>query len=167
MSGRGFTLIELSLSLALLAGLGLLAAPGLGRYLRDCRQAATIHALTHAVHAARAMAAARGEAVELCPTPDGERCLEKLDWSGSLLFRPAGGGPAIRVVTLPADVGRQSVRANRYAMRFQPLARAATTTTVVVCDDRGAGSARAVVVSRSGRPRVTDRDPSGQPLSCP
>ena len=38
---------------------------------------------------------------------------------------------------------------------------------VVVCDRRGAPAARAVVVSRTGRVRVSARDADGGPLACP
>jgi hypothetical protein len=89
-----------------------------------------------------------------------------------LLLQPDGPGPAaddppLRVVR-PAIAGaRQSVRANRDAIRFTALTPAATTATLTVCDERGSRAARAVIVSRIGRPRISDRDAGGRPLVCP
>jgi len=39
--------------------------------------------------------------------------------------------------------------------------------TLVFCDPRGSSSARAIVISHTGRPRVSRRDSSNKPLKCP
>jgi type IV fimbrial biogenesis protein FimT len=162
---RGFTLVEMMVGLAVLALLAALAAPGFGDYLRDCRRAATVNAIAHALHAARELAGSIGEPVELCASHDGTGCSGGLDWRGSLLLR-AVSGDTLRVLPLPrADAGL-SVRSNRRAIRVAPLEPSATTATLTVCDDRGAPAARAVIVSRSGRPRIAAEDPSGRALTC-
>lgn len=163
---RGFTLLEMSVALALLAVLALLAGPGLRDYLQDCRRSATVNALGHAVHTARQLAGVRGVAVELCPTADGAECTGRLDWRGDLLLRSADGA-ALRVITATASGAQQSVRGNRPVLSFAPLAPSASTATLTVCDDRGPRAAAAVIVSRSGRPRFAVRDASGRPLVCP
>lgn len=173
MAARGFTLIELLVAVALLAILATLAAPGLGEYLRNCRRAATVNALSHSIHTARALASVRGRAVILCPSADAANCTGGRDWSGGLLIRPdepdaaAARTSPLRRIQLAAAAGRQSVRSNRDSIRFAALSPAATTATLIVCDDRGASAARAIIVSRTGRPRVSERDASGQKLQCP
>ena len=168
MDGRGFTLVELSIALALLAALALAGVPSLREFLRDCERAATVNGLLQAVHGARRMAAISGRRIELCPTRDGVDCSGDFLWQGDLLLRPdAGGTLAPRVLPSPARHGWQSVRANRIALTFTPLRPAATTATLTVCDDRGARAAVAVIVSRAGRPRIADRDPGGRALVCP
>jgi type IV fimbrial biogenesis protein FimT len=157
----------MSVALALLALLAVLAGPGLRGYLQDCRRTATVNALTHAVHAARRLAGVRGLPVELCPSTDGIDCSGALDWRGDLLLRTGTDGAALRVIALSLDGAHQTVRGNRPLLRFAPLAPSATTATLTVCDDRGPRAATAVIVSRSGRPRVAGRDASGRPLVCP
>lgn len=173
MAARGLTLVELLVAMALLATLATLATPGFGEYLRNCRRAATVNALSHTIHAARTLASVRGQAVRLCPSVDATHCAAGRDWGQMLLIRsdgpsgPDGEEPPLRVVPrLDAD-GRQSVRSNRDSLRFAPLSAAGTTATVTVCDDRGSRAARAVIVSRTGRPRISDRDASGRELVCP
>lgn len=168
MEPRGFTLLELLAALAVLALVGLLATPSLRDYLRDCQRAATVNAIAHAVHTARALAGSTGQSVELCATADGHHCAGGTEWTGSLLLRtPAGEPAARRVIPLSLGRSRQNLRSNREVLRFAPLAPSATTATLTVCDDRGSPAAVAVIVSRTGRPRIADRDASGRRLACP
>jgi type IV fimbrial biogenesis protein FimT len=168
MSPKGFTLLEMLVALAVLALVGLLATPSLRDYLRDCQRAATVNAIAHAVHTARALAGSTGQSVELCATTDGRDCAEGTEWTGSLLLRTSASesGP-LRVVPLSLGRSRQSLRCNREVLRFAPLVPSATTATLTVCDDRGSLAAMAVIVSRTGRPRIADRDASGRRLACP
>lgn len=172
MAARGFTLVELLVAMALLATLATLAVPGFGEYLRNCRRAATINALSHTVQVARRLAAVRGEAVVLCPGADASGCSGGTDWGHELLLLPdrpgsAAGSAPLRVVRSAAADSRQSIRANREAIYFAALAPAATTATLTVCDDRGSRAARALIISRTGRPRISDRDAGGRALVCP
>lgn len=169
----GLTLTELLLALAVLAVLALLSAPGLGEYLRDCRRTSTLNLLAHAVHATRTAAATLGVRATLCGTLDGTTCSRSGDWSDAVLVLPgpsashgASASP-LRVLRLEASRTRQTVRSNRDAIDFDALSPSATTATVTVCDDRGPRAARALIVSRTGRPRLSDSDASGRPLSCP
>lgn len=168
---QGITLTEIAIAVGILAAASLAAAPAFGEYLRDCRRAATLNALAHAMHTARSAAALHGTRARLCATRDGRSCSPGRDWGEAVLIIPDAlpgvePGPA-QVVHLGAHRARQSVRSNRDAIEFQPLAPAATTATVTVCDDRGPLQARALIVSRTGRPRISDRDASGRLLVCP
>jgi type IV fimbrial biogenesis protein FimT len=168
MEGRGFTLIELLLALAVLAVLALLALPSLGDFVRDCRRTVTVNGLVHAIHTARRLAALSGRQVELCPTRNGRDCSGEEAWQGDLLLRPHEDSDLLpRVLPLQAGQQSQTVQANRVALTFAPLSPGATTATFTVCDDRGARAATSVIVSRTGRPRVAQRDGSGRPLVCP
>lgn len=168
---RGYTLVELMVVLSVVAIGVTLAVPALGGLLRDTRRGATLAVLAHALHAARTAAATSGRAVRLCATRDGSSCSGELRWDPQLLQRPAAGPagagePLLRVVPLPGG-SLTRVFANRAFIEFAPLAPAATTTTLTVCDDRGAAAARALIVSRTGRVRASDRNASGGPLACP
>jgi type IV fimbrial biogenesis protein FimT len=73
-------------------------------------------------------------------------------------------GESILAVHPASD--RVALRANRNAVTFWPFALAGTTVSFVFCDERGAGAARAIIVSQTGRPRVSTQDASGRPLAC-
>lgn len=168
MDGRGFTLFELLVALALMASLAAAGVPSLRDFIRDCERTAAVNGLLQAIHGARRLAALSGRHVDLCPTRDGLDCSDLAPWEGDLLLRPhAGGGLQPRVLPSPGNRGSRTIRANRAALTFSPLRPAATTATFTLCDDRGPRAAVAVVVSRSGRPRVTQHDASGRPLACP
>ena len=168
MDGRGFTLVELSIALAVSAALLVAGAPGFHEFLRDCDRTATLGSLLGAIHSARRLAAVSGHPVELCPTRDGDDCSGESRWDGDLLLRPPPASDlAPRVLPILAHRPPQTVRANRDVLNFAPLRPSATTATITVCDDRGSRAARAVIVSRTGRPRVAARDASGSLLVCP
>jgi type IV fimbrial biogenesis protein FimT len=169
---KGLTLVEMMVVLALLAVGATLAAPAFGGLLRDTRRAAALTTLSHSLHAARTAAAASGRSIRVCGTRDGRSCSGETRWGPELLQRPAveDGGEAAalrRIVALPAGRGAPAIRSNRAFIEFAPLAPAATTATITVCDDRGAVAARALIVSRTGRLRVSERSASGEPLTCP
>lgn len=160
---RGHTLAELLVVLALAAILAGLAMPAFAGLLQDSRRDAIVHGLLHAVHTARQLAALRGEDLRLCGSADQQRCSGSTNWSGGLLVTDAAG-TVWR--SQPAAVGAPRLRSNRTVIGFEAGTSFATPATIVVCDRRGAAAARAVIVSRSGRPRVSDRDASNRPLQC-
>jgi type IV fimbrial biogenesis protein FimT len=168
MDGRGFTLFELLLALALMAALAMAGVPTLREFIRDCERTAAVNGLLQAIHSGRRLAALSGRHVDLCPTRDGLACSDGAPWAGNLLLRPHSSGDLQpRVLPSPGQGASRTIRANRAALTFSPLRPAATTATFTLCDDRGSRAAVAVVVSRSGRPRVTAHDASGRPLQCP
>ena len=65
----------------------------------------------------------------------------------------------------PALTG--TIRANRQLFEFRPFGRRSVNGTVTFCDERGAASAKAVIVSYTGRPRVSKRGPGRRRLTCP
>ncbi|MCU0975843.1 MAG: GspH/FimT family pseudopilin [Steroidobacteraceae bacterium] len=166
---KGLTLVEMLVVVAVLAAGATLVAPAFRDLLRDTRRAAALTALSHALQAARTTAASSGRSIRVCGTLDGRSCSGSTRWGPELLQRPAAGEAAAlsRIVALPAGRGAPTVRANRAYIDFAPLAPSATTATITVCDDRGPPAARALIVSRTGRLRVSDRSASGEPLACP
>ena len=58
-----------------------------------------------------------------------------------------------------------TIVSNRPYYEFRP-GRRSTNGTIVFCDARGATAARAVIVSYTGRPRVSARDADGRPLAA-
>jgi type IV fimbrial biogenesis protein FimT len=73
--GRGFTLIELMVTLVIAAVLGLVVAPGLTAYKRNAELTSTINTLLSAINAARSEAMKRGMKAMVLPA-------NRSHWSG-------------------------------------------------------------------------------------
>jgi len=146
----GQSLTELLVTLGLAAILAAAAIPTFGGWLLDIRRDAAATASLHAVHVARQLAAVRGEDVGLCGDRDGLACSGLTDWSGGLLIATDDGHRK----SIPL-AGQARLRANRAEIRFAAGSGHASPATLTICDRRGLRAARAVIVSRSGRPRVT------------
>ena len=96
-SGRGFTLIELMVTIAVAAILTAIAVPSLGELIRNNRLAAAGNELVTALQLARAEAVRRGRPVSICSTDDGSSCVsstsgwERRRW---LVFQDAASSGA-------------------------------------------------------------------------
>ncbi len=83
----GFSLTELLVSLAILAGLASLAGPGMVRLVQQERSTAALNQLLGAVHLARSSAITRGAMVTLCPSANGQTCAGRNRWhEGAIVF---------------------------------------------------------------------------------
>lgn len=168
---QGHTLVELLAVVGLVAVLAGLSVPAFRELAANLRRDERIRELRNTLLLARAEALARGVPVVVCP--GALACTANAPWSAGWLAyadsappraQRSRGEPLLARVSAHDGV---TVRANREAIEFQPTAVAATTATFEFCDWRGARAARALVVSRTGRVRTTDRDAAGARLACP
>lgn len=114
---RGFTLVELMVTVAVLAILTTIAVPGFRDTIRRNRVSAASNALFADLHYARAEAINRGQLVSLCPSSDGSNCsADGNAWeAGWLVYTyPAGAAPANATyaagnILLRATGGREGV----------------------------------------------------------
>jgi len=161
---RGHTLTELLTAFGVVAIISGAAVPAFNSLLLDSRRNATITTALHAANLARQLAALRGEPVRLCGTGDQRECSGRVDWSAGLLIANDRG--LRRNLPLAATARAPWIRSNRAIVSFEGGSGFASPATLVVCDRRGGAAARALIISRSGRPRVSDRDASNRPLTC-
>ncbi|MFO1408489.1 MAG: GspH/FimT family pseudopilin [Steroidobacteraceae bacterium] len=169
----GHTLPELVFVLAIVAGLAGWGVPAFQRLQREAAQTAAANLFLQAVHHARAEAVKRNAVVSLCPSLDGGTCAPAVDWGrGWIEFvNTDRDSPAVRDLgeeLLQAYPGRRqgSIVSNRTTLSFRPYGQSGVTATVTFCDDRGSAAARAVIISQSGRPRLSTEAASGGPLTC-
>jgi type IV fimbrial biogenesis protein FimT len=170
---RGFTLWELLCTLGV-AGIALgTGIPAFREFLLDARLTADVNGWILSIQLARSEAAKRGRPVIVCKTDDTRRCGGDnlpLDAGWMVYVNLDDEYPPRRSATEPllymhAPEIAGTVVSNRPYYEFRPYRRS-TNGTIVLCDQRGAAAARAVIVSYTGRPRVDRVDASGRPLRC-
>ncbi|MEM9531806.1 MAG: GspH/FimT family pseudopilin [Pseudomonadota bacterium] len=172
-SDRGFSLIELLVSLTLLAILISTGVPAVGDLLaRQEVLAAHSRLFTH-LNLARTVAITEGRQTVLCPSTDGERCSGGTQWqTGWVAFVDGNrnrtldaGERRLRVGRLPEGISVTSSRARR-AIRYLPSgASPGSNLTFTVCHEREVAP-RAIVLSNVGRARMSRTRPDGRPLIC-
>jgi type IV fimbrial biogenesis protein FimT len=171
---RGYTLPEVIFALALIAGILSCGIPAFRDLGLDGARTREVNAFVHAVYLARSEAIKRNGVVSLCPSRDASRCGPAgTPWqSGWIVFvngdrdQPAVRDEGEDLLQLHAAWPRGQVAANRSTLSFRPFGQSGVTATFTFCDRRGGRAARAVIVSQTGRPRVSDRDGSGGRLIC-
>lgn len=172
LRSRGLSLVELLVALGITALLLLVSVPGLGRLRAEWVVRGTASQVLAGLHLARRTALATGQSVTLCPSPDGRSCgFPARNW---ILFANLPGGTDARRETsetvlrqwqMPPRVHSAATRG--YAA-FQPQTSAASTVTFIFCHLGHAPARREVIVSQTGRPRISPGRPSTSgATSCP
>jgi type IV fimbrial biogenesis protein FimT len=161
---RGHTLPELLTMLSIAAILAGAAVPVFSNLVLESRMNAALATAMHAVNLARQFSATRSEPMRLCGSDGRDGCSGGPDWSAGILLADNADGFRRRLDF--ASDGSSRVRSNRPMLDFQAGTGFATPATLTICDRRGARAARAVIVSRAGRPRTSDRDASDRALTC-
>ncbi len=163
---RGWTLLNLLVSVCIVAILLSLALPAFDTLMWNQRRVAASNDLVASLHLARSEAIKRAQLVVLCPMGAPGSCLERTgEWpNGWMVFvnldqdyppRRDPGEPVVRENPAPQGV---SVQANREAFVMRPVGVRSTNGTVSFCDPEDRRAGRAVVVSYTGRPRTSDRN---------
>lgn len=192
---QGFSLIELLVTIVLVAILGGIVAPSFGQFIKDNRLSAQINGLIGSLHMARSEATVRGLTVTVCASTDSATCNTNNWENGWIIFtdasndgnavvdgsdellrfqQPLEGGNSLRTSGFNfANAGQVLFGANGFLI----ASGAAASGTFTLCDDRGAASSKGIVLSIAGASRLAvdqdndgilnDHDGGGNNLSCP
>lgn len=181
MRGKGFTLLELLVTLTIAALLLGYALPGWTALMKKSQVSESVRQLTQAIQLARNSALAHHRMVTVCPSADGLHCGS--GWGGGLLVF-TGDDLVIdeeeRLGVFPGTTAnRVEWRAFRRSSVLQFQANGATYAhngSFVICPpDRDVRYARAIVLNKIGRPRIAEDlngdgvvdISAGNPVSCP
>ena len=155
----GMTLLELLLALAIGASLVAIAIPAWSSASEGVHAAAAQAALFETLLGAVNHATVTGAEVVLCPG-DASGCRDSVDWSrGWVAWADLDGDrahdPGETVLhaepALPGSVHLRSTSGRRRLV-FQPNGgNAGSNVTFTLCDGRGAGRARALILANDGR----------------
>jgi type IV fimbrial biogenesis protein FimT len=175
LQSRGFSLVELVVSVSILATLCGLMAPSFTEMWLDSRRTAAVNGFIHSVFLARSTALTTGKTVTVCRSLDGHTCSHQTqDWqSGWMVFvdrdddRPPARDAGETVLEVSTAWPGGDISSNRTSYSFRPNLHRVVNGSMVFCDRRGPAHARTVIINSAGRPRVSSRDSNGRPLRCP
>lgn len=161
---KGFTMIELMLTISIASILLAMAVPSYQSLMRESRLTTQANELITSLHYARSEAVKRGIRVTLCKSSDGASCTNGSNWQdGWLIFSDTStvgsvdsGDEVLRV--FPGLNGSTLGGGGNFAnwVSYLPNGRSQgngslATGTFSLCNQ---ASGRNVVVNNSGRPRV-------------
>ena len=174
---RGLSLMDLITGVAiasLLLGIGI---PGFQRYLASSRLVTSTNLMARSLALARSEAVRRRQVVVICKSRDRQTCSREGSWrQGWILFADAqpdrlrGENEPLLAARGPLPAGIQlDYRAFRSSnfITFYPTGISLANGTFTLCHQGDAASARALILSKTGRVRLSRRRANGQPLDCP
>ena len=185
----GFTLVELIITIVIIGVLIGIAVPNFRSFVQNSRITSQSNELVGVLSTARSEALKRNLAVVVCrsadPTAGTPVCtvggsgawetgwLVFVDKNNNNSFAAADNDTLLKVY--PVLTGNNTLRGNSAALGDFLSFRSDGTTTLAaagtphhfkLCDTRGTGSARAIVLEPTGRPRI-DRLATFATLTCP
>lgn len=170
----GKTLVELLVTLTVAAILVAGGTSWLPRFIQESRMVTEVNHFTTALQLARSEAIKQDRRVVLCPSRDAERCGNSFDWpTGWLLFasddrtrdrfEPLLQAGSLMGTGITLHAGNQ-----RKHIVYQPDGSSGgSNASFVFCDQRNRARPRVICLSNTGRPRLSYRTCSGQPVQCP
>ena len=178
-SSLGFTLIELILTLAVVAILATVAVPGFQVLIKNNRISSQTNELLAALRLVRSEAIKRAAVVSLCKrNKAGAACDAAASWrDGWLAFvnddgdRPAQVDAGERILRVYGELSGGNTLSGggnfRNFISYSAVGASSNLGTFTLCDDRGPDHALAVIISRTGRARTSQTKSNGDPLDCP
>lgn len=184
---NGFTIIELMITITIIAIVVAIGAPNFQATIQNNRLASQTNTLISAINYARSEAVKRGDAtITMCGSSDQASC-NTADWeSGWLIFTDSDGDSEVdtgeTILRMDGVLGGENtLRTSGFPstdnVKFTSSGMVASTGTFTLCDTRGNAEARALVLNLSGQVRTaTDEDSTadsipndheGVNVSCP
>jgi type IV fimbrial biogenesis protein FimT len=174
----GFTMIELMFVLAMAAMLMSIALPALQMFSTNAKQTGAINDFVSSMHLARNTAITTNARVTMCASSNASSC-EAVSWdSGWILFRDANSNQTIdgtdSIIGSGSPSEGPSIASAEYGqfLMYRPNGRVmnanvgTNTGEFKVCDNRGDAHSKVVIVSLSGRPKLSETMTDGSTPSC-
>ena len=171
----GYSLYDLMVTSAVAGVLGV-GAVGMNDMVQDARMTAAVNRIMGDLILARSEAVKRRSVVALCKSRDGASCTDSATWNeGWIVFSNVNSSnrqvdsdeQIIRVEqALAGNLSLQKTGDYNY-IHYNPTGQVWPATTFTFCDGRGSTKAKAVIISTTGRPRISAKTAGNDPLHCP
>lgn len=169
---RAFTLLELLVTLAIVATLLAAGLPSFQTYLQNQRLSQASYRLHSDLRFARQSAVERSHRVVICPGKPDQGCADSPHWEdGWIIFADPNGDrqrqndePLLRESPLIQGLSARTSQARRRLSFFPDGSAPGSNATLRLCDSRGPSHGRQLRINLSGRissTRSTDRGPMG------
>ena len=175
---RGFTLIEMMIGIGLMALLLSIAVPALDMFTSNARQSGAVNDFVASMHVARSTAVTTNTPVTVCPSDNGQRCAAVAWDQGWIVFADPNSNQIVdgdeRIVSTGSPNDGLSIDSDEFGafLTYRPNGRVMNASVngsvgqFTVCDGRGSGHAKVMIVDLSGRPRFSEYQIDGSTPSC-
>lgn len=170
----GFTLIELMVTISIVAILASIAAPSFTDAIKANRLTAVTNELIADLALARSEAAKRGRSVSICASSNGSSCTGGSWIGGRIVFSDTGSvgtvdGTDTIVRVTEGNTSNLTLSSNAFAnaghLQYGPTGGVSTGSTnqgtFKLCDDRVGNFGKLITITNTGRPSVTSS------VACP
>lgn len=154
---QGFTLVELMVTIALVAILLAIAVPSFSTLIESSRERATRDTLVSSIYAAKQQALSKRINVYLCPTTNGTSCNAALVWGSDwLVYEDIDDNNNFSngdIIVSYVDSKTTQIRSTTGQIRFSPTGHS-DANTFLVCSNTDNTIVYQIVLSRMGRVRI-------------
>ena len=171
----GYTLIELLSTIAIVSVAVGIGIPSLNATLSSNRLTTSLNALAGTLSYTRSESIRRNQHVVVCKTSEGTKCTRQGDWRhGWLVYVDANRNRILdeSETILGSHRATDKIRIDYRAfgstnyLVYRPSGATHTNGTFTFCDPAYPDSARALIITKSGRPRLSKVRANGKPLDC-
>ncbi len=176
-NSRGLSLMDVLATLAIASIVFGTGIPGFQAYLANSRLVSSANLLSRSLALARSEAVQRESHVVICKSQDQQTCTPAGSWrQGWIIFedrqpdrqRDENEALIFAKSELPraVDLNYRAFRSSNF-IAFRATGITKTNGTFTLCYNADENSARALILSKTGRVRMSRTRANGQPLSCP